>query len=253
MGSRYRIAWILFAALTAFNSTQATAQKKNSPNFGHVHALTMDSSGQTVFLGAHTGLFRSSDDGRSWSKVPVSNKHAHIDVMDIAPEPREPTTIYVATHEVGVLKSIDGGKTWREVNSGLKGLDVHGLAIDPKAPATLHAAVREKGDGLYRTTDGGSLKVGRPTLRHGRNFSLCGHVHGAATKSRLFLRVDVSGRSARQPNRVRLCRRSNQSQGYVRGHARRTLQKRGCWCKLEINWERAQEHDLGRCKSKKAN
>lgn len=157
MGSRYRIAWILFAALTAFNSTQATAQKKNPPNFGHVHALTMDSSGQTVFLGAHTGLFRSSDDGRSWSKVPVSNKHAHIDVMDIAPDPREPTTIYVATHEVGVLKSIDGGKTWREVNSGLKGLDVHGLAIDPKAPATLHAAVRgENVDGFYRTTDGGS-------------------------------------------------------------------------------------------------
>lgn len=156
MGSRYRIAWLLFAALTVFSSTQATAQKKNSPNFGHVHALTMDSSGQTVFLGAHTGLFRSSDDGRSWSKVPVSNKHAHIDVMDIAPDPREPTTIYVATHEAGVLKSIDGGKTWRGVNSGLKGFDVHGLAIDPKAPATLHAAVREKGDGLYRTTDGGS-------------------------------------------------------------------------------------------------
>lgn len=155
MGSRYRIAWLLFAALTVFNSTQATAQKKNSPNFGHIHALTMDSSGQTVFLGAHTGLFRSRDDGRSWSKVPISNKHAHIDVMDIAPDPREPTTIYVATHEVGVLKSIDGGKTWRGVNSGLKGLDVHGLAIDPKAPATLHAAIREKGDGFYRTTDGG--------------------------------------------------------------------------------------------------
>lgn len=156
MRNRYRIAWVLFAALAAFNPTQAAAQKKNSPTFGHVHALSLDSSGQTVFLGAHTGLFRSSDDGRSWSKVSVSNKHAHIDVMDIAPDPREPTTIYIATHEAGVLKSTDGGKTWGEVNGGLKGLDVHGLAIDPQAPAKLHAVVREKGGGFYRTTDGGS-------------------------------------------------------------------------------------------------
>lgn len=156
MRSRYRTAWILFAAFITFNPTQAAAQKKNSPNFGHIHALALDSGGQTVFLGAHTGLFRSSDDGRSWSKVSVSNKRARIEIMDIAADPREPTKIYVATHGAGVLKSTDGGKTWAEVNHGLKGLDVRGLAIDPNAPATLHAAVRKKGDGFYRTTDGGS-------------------------------------------------------------------------------------------------
>jgi len=156
MRNGYRPAWILLAALTAFNPTQATAQKGDLPSFGHVHALSLDASGKTVFLGAHTGLFRSSDDGRSWSKVSVSNKHARVDIMDIAPDPREATSIYVATHEAGVLKSTDGGKTWGEVNGGLKGLDVHGLAIDPQARATLHAAVRGKGGGFYRTTDGGS-------------------------------------------------------------------------------------------------
>lgn len=155
MRDRFRIVSILFTVLWTFNAAEATAQKKNSPNFGHIHALAADSSGQTVFLGAHTGLFRSGDHGRSWRKVSVSNKHAHLDVMDIALDPREPKTIYVATHEAGVLKSTDGGKTWREVNSGLQGLDVHGLAIDPNVPTTLHAAVREKGDGVYRTTDGG--------------------------------------------------------------------------------------------------
>ncbi len=32
---------------------------------------------------------------------------------------------------------------------------MHGLAIDPNMPFKLHAAVREKGDGIYRTTDQG--------------------------------------------------------------------------------------------------
>ena len=155
MRNEYRVATILLAALTAFNATQATAQK-SAADFGHVHALAVDSGGQIVFLGAHTGLFRSGDEGRSWTKVTVSNKHAHIDVLDIAPDPHEPATIYVATHQVGVVKSTDGGKTWTEVNSGLNGLDVHGLAIDPRAPAKLHAAVVKKGEGFYRTTDGGS-------------------------------------------------------------------------------------------------
>jgi photosystem II stability/assembly factor-like uncharacterized protein len=155
MRNKFYILWFLAAALWVVNSTEAAAQKQNSPVFEHVHALAADSGGETLFLGAHTGLFRSDDQGRSWSKVSLSSRHTHLDVMDIAANPREPKTIYIATHEAGVLKSTDGGKTWKEASSGLGGPDVHGLAIDPTTPAKLHAAVREKGDGIYRTTDQG--------------------------------------------------------------------------------------------------
>jgi len=124
-------------------------------SFEHVHALAMDAEGKSLFLGAHTGLFRSADGGRSWRKVALSAKHDHLDVMAIAPDLKDPLIIYVATHEAGVVKSTDGGITWKEINAGLGGLDVHGLAIDPNPPQKLHAAVREKGEGIYRTTDGG--------------------------------------------------------------------------------------------------
>lgn len=130
--------------------------KKANAAFEHVHALAMDSEGRTLFLGAHTGLFKSEDSGRSWKKVPLPGNHASLDVMAVTPDPREPNLIYVATHEAGVLKSTDGGATWKEMNKGLGGLDVHGLALDPNTPSKLHAAVREKGEGLYRTTDGGA-------------------------------------------------------------------------------------------------
>jgi photosystem II stability/assembly factor-like uncharacterized protein len=150
------ILWMLTAAIWTLNSTEVMAQQKTAPVFEHVHALALDSSGESLFLGAHTGLFRSDDDGRSWTPVPISSKRSHLDVMTGTPDPREPKTIYVGTHEAGVFKTSDGGLTWNQAINGLGGMDVHGLAIDPNAPSKLHAAIREKGDGIYRTTDGGA-------------------------------------------------------------------------------------------------
>lgn len=156
------LAWIFSAGVAhgrepdrLMMAANQNTSNKTAVTFEHVHSLAIEASGQTLFLGAHTGLFRSDDRGRTWNKVSISTKHAHLDVMDIAPDPREPKTIYIATHEAGVLKSIDGGKTWNDASSGLGGPDIHGLAIDPNMPFKLHAAVRDKSEGIYRTTDQG--------------------------------------------------------------------------------------------------
>ncbi len=125
------------------------------PSFEHVHALAADLSGQTLWLGAHTGLFRSEDGGRTWVPVALPVRHHAPDVMAIAIHPQDPALLYVGTHQGGVLRSADGGKSWTAMNGGLGGLDVHGLAIDPHTPEKLHAVVREKGAGIYRTTEGG--------------------------------------------------------------------------------------------------
>lgn len=146
----------LLVAIVWLTPVDATAQQRKAPVFEHVHALVVDSSGESLFLAAHTGLFRSADGGRSWKGVPLSLKHSHLDVMAVASHPQEPRLIYVGTHEAGVFKSDDGGATWRQVNNGLGGMDVHGLAIDPINPLRLHVAIRDEGEGIYRTTDGGA-------------------------------------------------------------------------------------------------
>lgn len=145
----------LLVGIAGLSLADQNDPKKGGEGFEHVHALAMDAEGRSLFLGAHTGLYRSGDGGRSWQKVVFSAKHAHPDVMAIAADPKDPLVIYVGTHEAGAFKSSDGGITWKEANIGLGGLDVHGLAVDPKAPQKLHAAVREKGEGIYRTTDRG--------------------------------------------------------------------------------------------------
>ncbi len=146
----------LLSAATQDSHQMNMSDKMNGEGFQHVHALAMDAERRTLFLGAHTGLFRSDDGGRAWKKAALSAKQSGFDVMAVTPDPRDPKMIYVATHEAGVFKSADGGVTWKQVNNGLGGMDVHGLAIDPNTPLKLHAAVREKGEGIYRTTDGGA-------------------------------------------------------------------------------------------------
>ncbi|MBI3456646.1 MAG: HAD family hydrolase [Candidatus Rokubacteria bacterium] len=144
---------LLLPAVHPALAAQGHASAGGAP-FEHVHALAMDAAGRTLWRGAHTGLFRSEDRGRSWQPVAVSPAHAHLDVMALAPDPRDAAILYVGTHEAGVFRTADGGRTWHAVNAGLGGLDVHGLALDPN-DGKLHAAVREKGEGLYRSPDGG--------------------------------------------------------------------------------------------------
>jgi len=147
---------LLLSAATQDSHQMNMGDKKDGNGFQHVHALAMDGEGRTLFLGTHAGLFRSGDRGRSWNKVALSATQSSLDMMGLTPDPKDPQTIYIATHEAGVFKSTDGGETWKQVNNGLGGMDVHGLAIDPNTPQKLHAAVREKGEGVYRTIDGGS-------------------------------------------------------------------------------------------------
>jgi photosystem II stability/assembly factor-like uncharacterized protein len=157
MRERCRIAAlaVLALVLAVFAVTPALA----APEFEHVHALTFGAAGRTLWLGAHTGLYRSEDAGRTWTKVALPSSHHGPDVMTVAMHPSEPSIVYVGTHEAGVLKTADGGKTWKTVNAGLGGVDVHGLAVDPNAPDKVHALVRDKAAGLYRSTDGGGKWV----------------------------------------------------------------------------------------------
>src|SRR6266542_4565607 len=148
-------AGLLLSAATQDSHQLNMGDKKDGNGFPHVHALAIDGAGKAMFLGTHVGLFRSDGNSHSWKKIALSAKRSNFDIMGVTPDPKDPKTIYVATHEAGVFKSTDGGTTWKEINSGLGGPDVHGLAIDPNTPQKLHAAVREKGEGVYRTTDGG--------------------------------------------------------------------------------------------------
>ncbi|HWG52016.1 MAG TPA: glycosyl hydrolase, partial [Gemmatimonadaceae bacterium] len=119
------------------------------------------------------GMFRSTDAGRTWSRIGLENTGR---ISRIAIDPRDPDRVYVAAlgtaygpqPDRGVFRTTDGGKTWEKVlfvNDSTGAVDV---ILDPGNPRTLYATTwqieihtwgREsggKGSGIWKSTDGGT-------------------------------------------------------------------------------------------------
>jgi photosystem II stability/assembly factor-like uncharacterized protein len=117
---------------------------------------------------ASGGVFKTTNAGTTWTAVFDDQGSYSIGCVTI--DPTNPNVVWVGTGENnsqrsvaygdGVYKSLDGGKSWKNV--GLKASEHVGrIVVDPKAPDTVYVAAQGPlwsagGDrGLYKTTDGG--------------------------------------------------------------------------------------------------
>lgn len=152
---------------------------------GSVGAVTVSESNPNIIycgMGEHAvrgvmtsygdGVYKSTDAGKTWKKIGL-DKTQHISRIVI--HPTNPDIVFVAaqgalygpTKERGIYKSIDGGKTWKNVlfvNNLTGGVE---LAIDMNFPEIMYAAMWHhqrtpwkiisggSGSGLYKSTNGG--------------------------------------------------------------------------------------------------
>ena len=112
------------------------------------------SSGEVFAAAGNRGIYKSSDEGRTWEKT--SNTSVSKLVFD--PESGD---MYGSGWDI--LKSTDGGVTWRPSGRGLPYMAVAVLAVDPFNPNVLLAAGTEdwegEASGVYRSTDRGNTWI----------------------------------------------------------------------------------------------
>ncbi|MEO7085416.1 MAG: glycoside hydrolase [Gemmatimonadaceae bacterium] len=123
---------------------------------------------------AERGLFRSTDGGESFQKVLYRDENTG--AIDVVMDPVDPNIIYCALWEArqgpwengqfsgpgsGLMKSTDGGDTWRKIGKGLptfeqNGLGRIGITVAPSMPSRMFAtADAGQAGGLYRSDDAG--------------------------------------------------------------------------------------------------
>ena len=97
---------------------------------------------ETVYVGAAgagptAGLYRSTDGGGHWDFVALQG-HA---VTSIVIDPHNPDLVMAAAGDTGVMRTTDGGKTWKSV---LPDAQVGGvwLVFDPDNPNNVYAGTR---------------------------------------------------------------------------------------------------------------
>ncbi len=137
---------------------------------------------QMVYVGAlghaygpneERGVFMSSDAGKTWQKTLfIDNKHG---VADLDIDPSNPNIVYAAmwhferkpwTHTSGsenggVFKSVDGGRTWKKLTTGLpKLMGRIAVKVAPSSSNIVYVMAESKEGALYRSEDRGeSFKV----------------------------------------------------------------------------------------------
>jgi photosystem II stability/assembly factor-like uncharacterized protein len=119
------------------------------------------------------GLFKSTDDGRTWQHVEGLTNHPSrpewgpgaggLILHTIVPHPTDPDRMWVGISAVGVFETTDGGATWQTRNKGVRadfnpenrypefGQCVHKLVIAADGGERLY---QQNHCGVYRSTDG---------------------------------------------------------------------------------------------------
>ncbi len=117
----------------------------------------------------HRGLYKSTDGGQTWDKIfYIDDKTGCADLLIDPTNPqilfasmwqfrRQPFSFNSGGKTSGLYKSIDGGKTWKEITNGLppKPFGRIAMTLAPSDPKQMIAIVENAKTGLYISADGG--------------------------------------------------------------------------------------------------
>jgi len=172
--------------LLALIAVSTLGYGRTPASVSHIHGIALSSvAGQTeqLVLGAHDGVYTLSQDGTT-QRVSSSTD----DYMSFVGDGNQANVIYASGHpqaggNLGLLKSVDAGKTWQHISDGLNGpVDFHLLALDPTNSDRIYGDMQ----GLQTTSDGGKTWKKGGTLPQG-TYSFA--VSGIAS-SRLYAASD---------------------------------------------------------------
>jgi len=158
--------------------------------------------------GGERGVYMSEDGGRSWTATLTIDENTGVTDLEFAPD--DPGTVYAAAFqrrrhtwgymgggpETGLWKSTDGGRTWKEVTTGLPTRDMGkiGLAVTPADPDLVYATIESNGgqQGFYRSTDRGESWEHRNTyISGGTGPHYYQEIEASPTEADVVIQMDV--------------------------------------------------------------
>lgn len=106
-----------------------------------------------------SGVFRTTNGGRSWTQAKFSDNPSFYTRMHVAFAPSDSRRVYVvADSPGGLFRSNDAGQSFDRLSSRY----LTSIAVDPRDPDVLYAADLY-GNGLFKSTDGGlTLRMVQP-------------------------------------------------------------------------------------------
>ena len=117
------------------------------PDVG-VEIITFGESEAEVFMAGLQGVYRTYDNGKTW--IETNTGFVGSEVVDLVTA--LDGTMYATTYNLGIFKSIDGGKNWGFASFGIKNWYGMQLATHPEDPDTIFTTTN---GGVYKSTNAG--------------------------------------------------------------------------------------------------
>jgi len=114
---------------------------------------------ETVYAATLTGLYKTTDGAKSWSRIGLSLEDQMIIAMLL--DRTKQGVVYIVGRG-GVHRSNDGGSTWKTMNNGFATTNVRSIAQSATDPQIFYAGTN--GSGLYRSKDAGETWEAMPAL-----------------------------------------------------------------------------------------
>jgi photosystem II stability/assembly factor-like uncharacterized protein len=105
-----------------------------------------------VYTGTTEGLYVSEDEGRTWRLL--TDKGITVNAVQV--DPARPERILIGTEYRGVLRSEDGGASWKESNRGFVHKQVSWILPDPGGAGRFAMGVHSGRGGWYGFEENGS-------------------------------------------------------------------------------------------------
>jgi len=161
-------------------------QRMNGLDTAIVLSLVVNSNGHILAGTYQQGLFRSTDNGETWSQPSSNLTTVIVNALAVSPN----GNIFAGTTGKGVFRSIDNGRNWIQSNMSGKFPTVVCLAIDSNGG--IFAGTHYQG--LYRSTDYGNTWTFYSYLKdyHLRALSINskGYIFAAADYAGIFRSSD---------------------------------------------------------------
>ncbi len=141
------------------------------PHPSEARVVYVAAQGPLWRAGGERGLYRTADGGETWERILFISDDTGVSEVHL--DPRDPNVLYASAYqrrrhvwtlidggpESGIHKSVDGGKSWRKITSGLPGVDLGriGMDISPANPDMLYAIVEaaDNEGGVFVSLDRG--------------------------------------------------------------------------------------------------
>lgn len=156
-----------YAGLRETHTTSAIAIDPRNSDVVYVASM-----GHAFAPNADRGVFKTTDGGKTWTKVLFVNEGTG--AIALSMDPKHPQTLYAAMWQAqrrpwrldsggpgsGLYKTTDGGAHWRNLsrNPGYpRGvLGRIGVAVSASDPRVVYSIVQAKAGGIFRSDDGGA-------------------------------------------------------------------------------------------------